>query len=467
MPDAQGSLQQMSAPAGPATLRPVAERQQAGRDLRKQVPRSLHARWSPPGNRADPVRSVIETGRDRIAELLPLRYDRMRQSPFAFLRGSAAIMAADLAPLPVTGLTVQACGDCHLANFGTYASPEGNPVFDINDFDETLPAPFEWDLKRLATSVALDGRGRGLPDKTCRNLARSVVEGYCAHMAALLRLDPVVAWQSRVDAAWVLGGIEDAKPRERELKRLQAATNAARLGYPKLLVRQKGQWRIKAKPPLIHLLTGKKDGTHEAAARAAFHSYRVTLPEERRVLLDRYRLTDIAFKVVGIGSVGRFCAIGLYISGDGEPLLLQLKQAAHSVLAPYVGLGAYANQGQRVVTGQRMIQAAPDIFLGWTSDRGGERHGYVRQLQDPRMAMLGSSQAESALPYYPLLCGQVLARAHSRSGDGARIVGYIGSGGAFEAAIAEFAMAYADQTEQDWRLFTEAIKSGRIEAHGS
>ncbi len=436
-----------------------------GRALRKQTPRSLHADWTPRPNRADPVQILIETGRDRIADLLPIRYDRMRQSAFAFLRGSAAIMAADVAPGPTTGLTVQACGDCHMANFGTYASPEGNPVFDINDFDETLPAPFEWDLKRLTASVVVEGRSRGLADKACRQLARAIVEGYRVHMGALLRVDPLLAWRSRVDAVAVLGGIDDPRLREREMKRLRAATDAARQGYPKVIERQKGQWRIREKPPLVFTLTGKKDGTHEVAARAAFHSYRATLPEERRVLLDRYRLTDLAFKVVGIGSVGTFCAIGLFTSGDGDPLLLQLKEASHSVLAHYVGPGQYANQGQRVVVGQRMIQATPDIFLGWTSDHGDDRHCYVRQLKDSRMAMLGSTLSEGALPYYAVLCGEVLARAHSRSGDGAMILGYMGTGGAFDTAIAEFAMKYADQTERDWRLFLEAIKSGQIEAH--
>ena len=452
---------------GSHSVRPVAERQQAGRELRKQIPRSLHGNWTSPANRADPVQILIETGRDRIADLLPIRYDRMRQSAFAFLRGAAAIMAADLAPGPFSGLTVQACGDCHLANFGTFASPEGTPVFDINDFDETLPAPFEWDIKRLAASVAVDGRSRGLTDKACRSLARAAVHGYRAYMAALTRMDPLGAWRSRVDAVDALEGIEDAKLRDRELKRLQMANEASRAGYVKLLERRKGEWRIKEKPPLIHLLTGKRDSTHEVAARTAFHSYRASLPEERRVLLDRYRLTDVAFKVVGVGSVGTFCAIGLFVSGDGDPLLLQLKEASHSVLAHYVGPGAYANQGQRVVIGQRMIQATPDIFLGWTDDHGDDRHCYVRQLKDPRVAMVGSTLADGALPYYAVLCGQVLARAHARSGDAAMILGYMGSGHAFDAAIAQFAMEYADQTDRDWRLFVEAINSGQIEAHSS
>ena len=465
MPDAGASVRKSGTQIGPQFVRPIAERLQSGRDLRKQTPRSLHGNWTSPSQRADPVQILVEAGRDRIADLLPIRYDRMRQSAFAFLRGSAAIMAADLAPGPTSGLMVQACGDCHLANFGTFASPEGTPVFDISDFDETLPAPFEWDIKRLATSVAVDARCRGLPDKVCRHLAKAAVHGYRSYMAALVRMDPLTVWRTRVDAVGALEGIDDTKLRDRELKRLHMAADASRSGYPKLLERRRGEWRIKDKPPLIYPLSGRKDGTHEVAARAAFYSYRATLPDERRVLLDRYRLTDIAFKVAGVGAVGTFCAIGLFTSGDGDPLLLQLKEASHSVLAHYVGPGKYANQGQRVVVGQRMIQATPDIFLGWTNDHGDDRHCYVRQLKDPRVAMVGSTMAEGALPYYAVLCGQVLARAHARSGDAAMILGYIGTGGAFDTAISQFAMEYADQTDRDWRLFVEAIKAGQIEAH--
>jgi uncharacterized protein (DUF2252 family) len=447
------------------TLHSVAERIQEGRDLRKAVPRSQHAAWTPPVNRADPVQVLIETDRDRIAELLPIRYHRMQQSPFTFLRGAATIMAADLAGTPTSGIMVQACGDCHLANFGTFATPEGTPVFDINDFDETLPAPFEWDVKRLAASIATDGRGRGMTDKACRNLARMAVHGYRTEMAVLHRSDPLTAWYNRIDVVAMLQGIEDLKLRDRELKRLQAAAAAAHAGYPKLLERQKGEWCIRAHSPLIFPLAGRSDATHEIAARAAFHSYETTLPEERRVLLNRYRLSDVAFKVVGIGSVGTFCAIGLYVTADGDRLMLQIKEAGPSALAHYVGPSAYANQGERVVVGQRMMQATVDIFLGWTSDHGDDRHCYVRQLKDQRLALLGTELADAALPHYTALCGQVLARAHARSGDAARIAGYMGTGGTFDAAISDFALAYAKQTERDWRLFLEAIKSGLIEAN--
>ena len=447
------------------TVLPAAERRQAGQALRKIVPRGMHAHWAPPAARRDPVDILIETGRHRIASLLPIRYDRMRASPFAFFRGGAAIMAADLADTPITGLWVQSCGDCHMANFGTFASPEGTPVFDVNDFDETLPAPFEWDIKRLAASFAIDALSRDLGDKTARHLAGAVVHAYRRHMQELARLDPLLAWRSRVDVVDLLEGISDSKLRDRELKRLHTATEAGHAGYPKLLERAKGQWRIKEKPPLIVPLSGQRDNTHEIVARTAFESYTLSLPEERRVLMDRYELTDVAFKVVGIGSVGTFCAIGLFATRDDQTLLLQLKEAQTSALAPFAGPSVYRNQGQRVVIGQRIMQTVPDIFLGWTEDHGDDQQCYIRQLKDSRLALIGDDLAEGTLPYHATLCGVTLARAHARSGDAARIAGYLGTGMAFDNAVAAFALAYAAQNHADWRLFLEAIKAGQIDAH--
>jgi uncharacterized protein (DUF2252 family) len=454
-------LEQMQ-PDGPLS---IAERQKAGRRLRKLVPRSLHAHWSADENRPDPVQMLIKTGRHRIAKLLPLRYDRMRPSPFTFLRGAAAIMAADLATTPTSGLLVQACGDCHLSNFGTFASQEGTPVFDVNDFDETLRAPFEWDVKRLATSFAVNARSRGLSDKTARNLARGTVMAYRIHMQALGQLDPLTAWRSRIDVTDVVNGIENPRLRDREMRRLAAMTEAGHKGYPKLIEKRKGiGWRIVEKPPLIFPLAGLPDNTHELVARTALVSYKLSLPEERRALVDRYTLADVAFKVVGVGSVGTFCALGLFVTRDDATLLLQLKEAQTSVLAPFAGPSLYANQGQRVVVGQRLMQTETDVFLGWTQDRRDDRHCYVRQLKDGRLAMIGSDLAEGALPYHATLCGVTLARAHARSGDAARIAGYTGTGGAFDSAVADFAIAYARQTEQDWRLFVESIKAELIEA---
>ena len=451
----------------PVTVLPAAERRQAGHALRKIMPRGMHSVWSPSSGRGDPVDILIESGRHRIADLLPIRYDRMRASAFGFFRGGAAIMAADLADTAATGLWVQSCGDCHLANFGTFASPEGTAVFDVNDFDETLPAPFEWDIKRLAASFAVDAISRNLGDKAARNLAGAMVEAYRRHMNELVRLDPLTSWRSRVDVADVLGEITDQKLRDRELKRLQTAIEAGNSGYLKLVEKTNGKWRIKEKPPLIFPLSGQRDDTHEIVARTAFQSYMLSLPEERRILLDRYELADVAFKVVGVGSVGTFCAIGLFVTRDGQTLLLQLKEARESVLAPYAGPSIYANQGQRVVVGQRIMQTVPDIFLGWTEDRGDDQQCYIRQLKDSRLASIGTDLAEGALPYHATLCGVTLARAHARSGDAAKIAGYIGTGTAFDAAISSFALAYAAQTKADWLIFLEAIKTGRIEAHAA
>lgn len=442
----------------------VAERRLAGQDLRKQVPRSLHSTWSAQPDRPDPISILIEAGRHRIASLLPIRYDRMRQSAFAFYRGAAAIMASDLANTPTSGLRVQACGDAHLANFSTYASPEGIPVFDVNDFDETLSAPFEWDVKRLATSFVLDARSRGLPEKECRHLARTATLAYRAHMGALIRLSPLEIWLSRINVLEAIGEIEDHKLREREMKRLQLAMEATGKGFPKLLERHRGTWRIREKSPEVLPMSGTADDTHEIAARASLESYKKSLQEDRRILLNRYRLADVAFKVVGVGSVGTFCAIGLYVTPDDETMLLQIKEAQTSVLAPFAGPSPYANHGERVVTGHRMMQAVSDVFLGWTDD-GGDLNCYVRQLKDPRLALIGTQMADGALSTHAHLCGRALARAHARTGDAARIAGYMGSGSIFDAAIADFAADYADQTERDWRLLLDAINEGHIEAH--
>lgn len=448
----------------PDAVLPITERRALGRHLRKIVPRSQHAAWQAPPGRPEPVQVLLDNGRHLLSHLVPLRYHRMRASAFAFLRGSAAIMAADLANTPTSGLLVQASGNCHFANFGVFVAPDGAPVFDINDFDETLRAPFEWDLKRLAVSFAVDSRARSLPDRVCRHLARVVAQSYRIQMSALATLDPLAGWHHRIDVVDLLHRIEDPKLRARELKRLETAVEAGRRGYPRLLHRQNGRWRIKPRPPLVVPLADQADDTHEIATRAAFDSYLTTVAPELRLLLGRYRLTDLAFKVVGIGSVGTFCAIGLFATSEGATLLLQVKEALASVLAPYVGAGCHGNQGQRVVIGQRIMQSESDMFLGWTQDRADDQYCYVRQLKDPRLALIGSDVAEQATPHHAMLCGMALARAHARSGDAARIAGYMGSGGVFDAAVADFAISYAEQVERDYLLFLEAIKAGALEA---
>jgi uncharacterized protein (DUF2252 family) len=435
----------------------VEQRRLAGFEWRREVPLEAQAEWQPPANRRDPVEILIEQGQNRIQELLPVRYARMKADPFAFLRGAAAIMAADLGSRPSTGLRLQTGGDCHLANFGAYATPEGTPVFDINDFDETLPAPFEWDVKRLATSLAVNARIAHLPERECRRLARSAARSYREQLADLAGLPPLDAWNTRIDLAAAIADIDEAKTRRKLKDRLTAVLKggAAHFG---LVEHKKGDWHIRDKPPLVRHLAH-----HELHASKAFESYAGTLQEDRRVLIRRYHLRDIAFKVVGVGSVGTFCAIGLLISDGDAPLLLQIKEAQESVLAPFAGISDYSNHGERVVVGQRMMQAATDIFLGWTQAPLNGRYFYIRRLKDSRLADIGT-QLASALPFYAALCGRTLARAHARAGDAVAISGYVGEGSDFDKAIAAFAMAYAEQTERDWRALLDAIRVGRISA---
>jgi uncharacterized protein (DUF2252 family) len=433
------------------------ERRAIGVGWRHEVPLDTHAEWTPPAHRSDPIGILIAQGETRIPELLPERYARMKVDPFAFLRGAAAIMAADLASGPSTGLRVQACGDCHLANFGSYATPEGTPVFDVNDFDETIPAPFEWDVKRLAASLVVAGRVAELPDGDCRRLARMAARSYREHLAHLAGLAPLDAWGMRIDLGAALADIDSPKIR-RKLKKRLAAVLAAGKEHFGLVESASGHWRIKDKPPLVRHLS-----RHELHARKAFASYAETLQEDRRVLLQRYHLRDIAFKVVGVGSVGTFCAIGLFISDDDAPLLLQIKEAQQSALAPFAGPSDYANHGQRVVVGQRMLQAATDIFLGWTQEPLDGRYFYVRRLKDHGLADIGA-RLEASLPFYAGLCGRTLARAHTRAGDAVALSAYLGKDTEFDKAIAQFAIAYADQTKSDWHALLSAIEEGRISA---
>jgi uncharacterized protein (DUF2252 family) len=441
----------------PSHHRRLEERRAIGVEWRQKLPLDALAGWTPPANRADPVDILIAQGKERIAELLPERYARMKVDPFAFLRGAAAIMAADLASGSSTGLRVQACGDCHLANFGSYATPEGTPVFDVNDFDETLPAPFEWDVKRLAASLVVAGRVADLPDSDCRRLARTATKSYREQLAHMAGLTPLDAWGMRIDLGAALTEVDSPKIRHK-LKRRLATILAAGKEHFGLVEASDSGWRIKEKPPQVRHLS-----RHELHARKAFASYAETLQEDRRVLLRHYHLRDVAFKVVGVGSVGTFCAIGLFVSDDDAPLLLQIKEAQRSVLAPFAGPSNYSNQGQRVVVGQRMLQAATDIFLGWTQEPLDGRHFYVRRLKDQHLADIGA-RLEAALPFYASLCGRTLARAHARAGDAVALSAYVDKGSEFDKAVAQFALAYADQTKSDWHALLTAIEEGRISA---
>ena len=377
----------------------VAERRRSGQALRQHAPRRAHAAWSPAPGRGDPVRIIIETGPHRIQTLLPVRYGRMRQDALAYLRGTAAVMAADLSTTPASGLAVQACGDCHLGNFGTYASPEGAPVFDINDFDETPRRPrSNGTSSGLATSFAVAARCLAMPEKETTALVAGMCRAYRERMGALARMPPLDAWRSRIDIADGLAAINGRRLRERTARRLHAATEASRAHYPRLIERRDGRWRIRIAAPYTFPLTGDGDGTLEAAARTAFTSYLGSLRPEQRLLVERYQLTDLAFKIAGVAGVGTFCAIGLLTTADGDVLLLQLKEAQRSALAPFTGPSPHKNHGLRVVSGQRILQAIVDPLLGWTRDHGDDRPCYVRQLKDPRMAMLGDTLENADAP---------------------------------------------------------------------
>ncbi len=442
------------------TLQTREERAEAGRALRRAAPRSAHGAWVVPASRPDPVALVLAQEAGRIAELLPRRHGLMAASPLAFLRGAASVMASDLAATPSAGPRVQACGDCHLMNFGAFSSPEGEPVFDINDFDETLPAPFEWDVKRLAASLVLAGREEGVGETGSGAIARAAVRAYAEELEGLAALDPLACRARRIDLAAAIAAVRGHGARRDAEARLHHAVEAGATQYG-LIERDGAGWRLRGDVATMFRLP-----RHDGAVHAAFEAYRRTLQEDRRVLLGRFRLADWAFKVVGVGSVGTFCAVGLFLSGDGEPLLLQIKQATASVLAPFAGASEYAAQGERVVTGQRMMQAASDVFLGWArmpaaGKAAGPEHVYVRRLKDARLAAVGARIAARSLASYAELCGRTLARAHARSGDAAMLSGYCGGAG-FSRAVAGFAAAYADQATQDWRAFTDAIAAGRV-----
>ncbi|QDU30631.1 hypothetical protein ETAA8_57770 [Anatilimnocola aggregata] len=440
------------------------ERIAAGKALRDSVPRQSHANWKPPANHRDPIEILKGSNQDRLAELVPIRYGRMLPSPFTFLRGSAGLMASDLAGTPTTGLRVQACGDCHLLNFGLFATPERNLIFDINDFDETLPAPWEWDVKRLAVSFAVAVRDIKLGDKRAQAAAIECVRAYRERLREFSKMSPLDVWYSKLDAQTIIDMAPDAKIREiREDIVAKAKHRISDYLYPQISEEIAGRRRLIDQPPAMFHVNQEQEPEHETLVREALEQYRLSLPDERRVLLDRYSLEDVVIKAVGIGSVGTFCFVGLFFSAENHPLLLQFKQACPSVLEPYAGKSQYENHGQRVVVGQRLMQSASDIFLGWTRGRRG-RDFFIRQLRDMKMSARieeGASAQQTML--YAELCGRTLAHAHAKSGDAALISGYLGKADVFDQAIGEFALVYADQNERDYAALVEAFKAGKIE----
>jgi len=441
---------------------PIAPRLRAGRGLREKAARKSHAVWKAPANRPDPIRLLIESDAGRIPKLLPIRYGRMRQSPFAFLRGAAALMAFDLAATPRTGLRVQACGDCHIMNFGAFATPERNLVFDINDFDETLPAPWEWDVKRLTVSIEVAGRSAGIKSRYREHAVRAAVRSYREHLGEYATMPSLEVWYQRIDFQKLLDRVPGPRNRRRDKR---VSERARRKTVPNNLLPSmaaRDQTKIKDQPPLIYHLPVQRTAAYLRRAVSFFKRYRTSLPESYRVLFDRFELLDVAFKVVGVGSIGTFCEVALFRDTQAAPLFLQIKEARASALEPYAGRSVFSTHGQRVVYGQHLMQASSDIFLGWTVGLEPGRDFYVRQMRDMKIPMPVDTENPTDLAYFADACGWALARAHARTGDPAMIAGYLGSSEAFDDAIVKFAKAYADQTESDYGALLKAIRSGRI-----
>jgi uncharacterized protein (DUF2252 family) len=439
------------------------------------VPRVSHAAWTAPEHR-DPIAVLEAQAATRVPELLPIRHGRMAASPFAFFRGAAAVMASDLAGSPHSGIRVQLCGDAHLANFGGFASPERDLVFDINDFDETLPGPWEWDLKRLAASAAVASRARGWRRREQRAAARRAVAGYRTTMRELAGRPTLEVWYARVDEHNLGERIRVHRGAGAHTRFEQAVAKARRKdstrAFARLAHHVDGRPRIASDPPLIvplgELLPGEEAQQAERRVHELIDVYRASLPADRRHLLDRFRFADVAHKVVGVGSVGTRAWVLLLLGrDDGDPLFLQCKEAQPSVLEPFLGASRFANQGRRVVEGQRLMQAASDIFLGWLRTVGidGEtRDFYVRQLWDWKVSADLDTLDPDGMAAYAELCGATLARAHARSGDAIAIAAYLGAGDAFDRALAAFADAYADCNERDHAALLDAIAGGRLAA---
>ena len=436
------------------------ERYERGRAARKSTPRSSHAKWAPASNRPDPVDLLVAQAKGRESDLLPIRYARMIPSPFTFLRGAAAVMANDLASTPHTGIRAQLCGDSHLSNFGGYASPERTLLFDVNDFDETLPGPWEWDVKRLATSLVVAGRENGFDGSECRRAARSAAASYRTRMAEFSEMGELEVWYSRVSAEDFLGLISDSKTLGKVKKAMRKARGRHSLQALSKLTRViDGRRMINEDPPLLVRVVDEelRERIHEI-----LQMYKRTLQADRHHLLDRYHFVDVARKVVGVGSVGTRDFIVLLEGRDeDDPLFLQVKEAEASVLEAHLPKSVYKNQGHRVVAGQQLMQAASDIFLGWLRGRPG-RDFYLRQLRDMKGSAKIENLSSGELALYARICGWALARAHARSGDRVQIFGYLGKSARFEGAVADFAEAYADQTERDHAVLCAAVKSGKV-----
>jgi uncharacterized protein (DUF2252 family) len=455
-----------------------AERAARGKEARAAVPRDTHDMFDPPADRPDPLALLAEQAKSRVSELVPVRWGRMMVSPFTYYRGAALPMASDLAGTPVSGLPVQACGDAHLSNFGIFGSAERRLVFDVNDFDETLPGPWEWDVKRLAASMEVAARGNGFAGKDRRAIVTGTVTRYRQAMRTFAGMSNLDVWYAHADMEQLQAQFEsqlEARQRKAVAKGLaKARTRDSMQEVAKLTRIVDGRPRIISDPPLLvpidELLPTQMDRTaFEAQITDLIGKYRRTLETDRRFLLEQFEFADMARKVVGVGSVGTRCWIVLMLGrDDSDPLFLQVKEAEASVLARFTGASKYANQGQRVVAGQRLMQASSDIFLGWQRTEAGldgkQRDFYVRQLRDWKFSLAIETMVPNGLRLYGELCGWTLARAHARSGDRIAIAAYLGGSDVFDQAVTRFAATYADQNERDHQALVDAVAAGRIAA---
>ena len=437
------------------------ERRRQGKALREKLPRTAQAAWRPRSKSQDIVKLLEESDVDRIPGLLPVKYQRMAVSPFTFFRGAAIIQARDLAHAPVSGIMVQACGDCHLANFGGFASPERELVFDINDFDETFPGPWEWDIKRLGASLVLAARDRTFSKAVANQAARAAAASYRERMAEFAEMKVLDTWYATVNAEQVKEYFRNNKDMSARLarKQKQASSQNSEAVVPKLTEVVNGRRKIKDSPPVIYHFEEYAKNLERGHARF-IEDYKKSLQPDRRHLIERYHLQDSAIKVVGVGSVGTRCYLALLLADESDPLFLQVKEARRSVLERANGRSRYGHQGLRVVEGQRLMQGASDIFLGWARTK--EHDYYLRQFRDMKVSAEIETFRSGTLVSYATMCGWALARAHAKAGDAAMIAGYLGSTDQFDSSLAQYAEAYADQAERDYGNFRAAIRSGRI-----
>jgi uncharacterized protein (DUF2252 family) len=440
------------------------ERYAEGKALREACPRDAHAVWKRPAGRPDPVELVLQSEKGRLPDLLPLRHGRMVRSAFTFYRGAANTMATDLASTPTTGVRVQICGDAHLCNFGGFATPERKVIFSINDLDETLPAPWEWDVKRLAASFVVACRDNGLSNAAANDAVMTCVRSYRESMTEFSQMKTLELWYVALGADDLVADIKDPALRRKALKRLQKerARSVAEDIFPKLVERKGELPFIKDQLPTIFHAEGHPPGEIQQIVRDALAEYRDTLPHSTQSLLDRFELRDAAIKVVGIGSVGTACWVLLFTAGEGDPLFLQVKEARTSVLEPFAGASVFQNHGQRVVNGYRLMQPASDMFLGWS--RGPKRDFFVRQLRDIKISIRVETFGASEMKLYATWCGRALALSHARSGRSITLSGYMGKSDAFDRALAAFAVAYADQNEKDHAALDRAVRRGKVKA---